>query len=233
MPDGSAATGVLLIVRPQPEADDFAAALEGLGVAAIPCPVTAIRERPLPSDLPRPDLVLLTSPRAVSAAVRVGAPVIAVGKGTERAACSAGLAVAARGAGEVGPELARCVESGTKVLHLRGEHLSSDPRPFFEAVGASLTELVVYEAEELPRLPVEAAQTLDEGRAAGAVFLSARNLEIFAEHVRPLRTRLGTAFCFSARIADEARRQRLFDNVLQSDSHDRQGFVDFISARCT
>jgi uroporphyrinogen-III synthase len=228
---------LFLAVRPEPEAASFAALLTGRsGLPALPCPVTRIRELDTPFPTGGFTTALLTSPRAVPAAARLGKPVLAVGERTAEAARAAGLVVLGTGPGRMGEELAALLGEGASVLHLAGEDVAADPAPILARRGIPYRRVTVYRAQALGALPGPVEAALRQHEKPAAAFLSARNCLLFAKLAAPVlstgSTRL-TAFCMSGRIAAAAARTGLFGNVLNADAAGPSGFVDFITARCT
>ncbi|MCQ8184704.1 uroporphyrinogen-III synthase [Parvularcula maris] len=207
-----------------------------MSTQVLPCPVTRIVLLPAKLPIENFDTVLLTSPRAVPAAVAAGLPVLAVGEKTAKAAAAAGLTIIAAGAGRVTQDLPSLLPRTASVLHLAGEDIAVDPAPFFAARGHAYRRETVYRAEPLPSLPQDAEECLRRPGELAAIFLSARNAALFAGLARPLlegeELRL-TAFCMSERIAAAAAHTGLFGNVLNADARGPSAFVDFITPRCT
>jgi len=152
----------LLILRPQPGADETAARARALGLDPVVAPLFAVR--PLPWTPPDPagfDAVMLTSASAArQAATGLAAfralPCYAVGEATAAAAEEAGFTDL-----RVGPD------DGKALLLMMAE---DEVRSAFHACGedhlaighpaVAITRIPVYAAEALERLPVAAEDHL-------------------------------------------------------------------------
>ena len=154
----------ILILRPQPAADETAARARALGLEPIVAPLFAIR--PLPWELPDDDFdaLLLTSANAArQAGTLPQRPCYAVGEATAAAARAAGLRDVLVGPSDGPATLARIrAEGHRRVLHLCGrDHLP------LEQDGIEMIRRVVYAAEAVRALPAAARDAL----AGGAVVL--------------------------------------------------------------
>ena len=170
----------VLILRPQPGADETAARARTLGLTPVVAPLFAVR--PLPWEAPDPagfDAVMLTSASAARQA-RDGLtpfralPCYAVGEATAAAAGEAGFTDI-----RVGPEggaalLPMMAEDGVRsAFHACGEdHLA------LEHPAISIRRIPVYAAEASESLSVEAQAALEAG--AVALLHSPRAAALFA-----------------------------------------------------
>ncbi len=168
----------LLILRPQPGADETAARARGLGLEPVVTPLFTLR--PLAWEPPDPaafDAVLLTSANAAreagpALARFTGLPCWAVGEATAAAAREAGFTDVRTGAGDGIALVQAAAEAGiSRVLHLRGrEHVA------LAWPGLQVESRAVYAAEAVRRLP-DAVRKL---RAAVALIHSPRGGARFA-----------------------------------------------------
>lgn len=145
----------LLILRPQPGADETAARARALGLEPVVAPLFAVR--PLAWEPPDPaafDAVLLTSANAAREAGPALArftdlPCWAVGEATAAAAREAGFTDVRTGAGDGTALVQAAAEAGiSRVLHLHGrEHVP------LAWPGLGVESRAVYAAEAAVELP--------------------------------------------------------------------------------
>jgi uroporphyrinogen-III synthase len=172
-------TRPLLILRPQPGANETAARARARGLEPVVAPLFTIR--PLSWDAPNPadfDAVLLTSANAA----RWGGPALSsltalpcwtVGAATAAAAGAAGFADVHSGAADGGALAEAAAAAGvTRALHLHGREHRPLSHPGLRVEGRA-----VYAADGVTEMP-QAARTLREPVAlihsprAGALFAS-------------------------------------------------------------
>lgn len=198
----------LLVVRPQPGADESVARASALGLAAVAAPLFTVAA--LPWHAPRPDdfdALLMTSANAArhgGLALRSFAflPCYAVGEATAAAARDAGFDRVTRGEKDGDAALALAEDEGRRhVLHLCGRDHKA-----IERSGLSVTRCQVYAVEALDALP---AAALDALRDEAVVLLhSPRAAAHFAKLVDEAgldrsETRLITISAAAARAAGE------------------------------
>lgn len=192
----------ILILRPQPGADETAARATSLGMRAIVAPLFVIR--PLRWTMPDGpfDAVMLTSANGARHAGDGltpchGLPCYAVGGATAQAAEAAGFADIRVGPADGAALLAQMVRDGIgAALHPCGaDHVAlADPR-------IRVADLPVYAAEPVDVLPPEASAALDGG--ALALLHSPRAAALFGALAGPRRTgtRIATISEAAARAA--------------------------------
>lgn len=170
----------ILILRPQPGADETAARARALGLAPVVAPLFAVRALawtpPDPADF---DAVMLTS---ASAARQAGdgltpfmaLPCYAVGEATAAAAGEAGFADVRVGPDDGAALLLIMAEDGVgRAFHACGaDHLA------FDHPAIAIRRAAVYAAEAADRLAPEAEAALREG--AVALLHSPRAASLFA-----------------------------------------------------
>ncbi len=192
----------LLILRPQPGADETAGRARALGLSPIVAPLFIVRglswEPPPAAEF---DAIMLTSANAARRAgagltTFLGLPCYAVGDATAAAASDAGFTDV-----RVGPEdgvaLLMTMEGDgiARALHPCGaDHVTLEP------ASMRITRIPVYEAQAVEALPAEAAAAL-AGEAV-ALLHSARAARLFAALVGD-RSRI-TVAAISGRTARAA-----------------------------
>lgn len=175
--------GRVLILRPQPGADETAARAAALGLDPVVAPLFTVR--PSPWTPPEPDAfdaIMLTSANAArhggpGLAGLTVAPCYAVGEASAAAARAAGFADV-----RVGPEdgvaLMMMMESDGigRALHLCGaDHVTLEPAEI------RISRIPVYAAEPIAALPAEGWAALEAG--AVALLHSPRAARLFASFV--------------------------------------------------
>jgi uroporphyrinogen-III synthase len=172
-------TAPLLILRPQPGADETAARARALGLSPIIAPLFVVRALPwAPPPATEFDAIMLTSANAArragaGLAAFLGLPCYAVGDATAAAASDAGFTDV-----RVGPEdgvaLLMTMEAHrvSRALHPCGaDHITLEPAEM------RITRVPVYEAQAVAALPAEAEAALVGG--AVALLHSARAARLF------------------------------------------------------
>ena len=174
-------TGVILVLRPQPGADETAVRARALGLAPIVAPLFSVRS--LEWEAPDPaafDAVMLTSANAARHAGDVltpmtGLPCYALGEATAGAAREAGFADIRTGPSDSAALLEMMDMHGvTTAFHPRGRDVTDPGESHVRIV-----DVPVYAAEPVRRLPPEAAAALREG--ALVLIHSPRAAALFAE----------------------------------------------------
>lgn len=230
----------VLVTRPFPEADELVRLLnEKPGLQVFRAPLGVIE--PTGAALPSPDeadAVLFTSPRGPALAGALAAlPAYTVGGATTRAAVAAGFSVHGEGAGQVGRELADIIPPGTRLLHVSGEAVATDPAPLLAPRAITVRRIAVYRARGVTQAPDAMQRFLAAKGLRAATFMSARTAETFARLMTKRRGAAASgpllALCWSARIEAAARATGVFAETASGGPWDVRGFVDFIRSRCT
>jgi uroporphyrinogen-III synthase len=171
----------VLVTRPQPLADETAAALRAAGHAALVAPLMETVAVAWTPPAARPDALLMTSPQA---ALLGGAglqrladvPLYAVGERTAAAARDAGLTVAHTGAQDGAAALAAAAADGRRtLLHLAGEDRTDLPVP----AGLTVAVATLYAARLAP-LAADATASLAAGAVDWVLLFSTRSAAHFA-----------------------------------------------------
>jgi uroporphyrinogen-III synthase len=192
----------VLILRPQPGADESAARARGMGLDPVVSPLFALR--PLEWEPPDPagfDAVLMTSASAARLAGDgmtpfLALPCFAVGERTAAAARGAGFDDVRAGSGDGGSLLEIAAGMGVhRAFHPCGREHRALARP-----GVEVFSIPVYAADAVDRLPPDAATAI-AGEAI-ALLHSPRAAALFAELVGHLRPSIGIAAI--SRAASEA-----------------------------
>ena len=186
-------SGSVLILRPQPGADESAARARALGLEAVVAPLFEVR--PLAWSGPDPgsvDAVMLTSANAArhagtGLAAFAGLPCYAVGEATAAAARAAGFDHVRTGPDDGAALVATMAGDGVMTaFHPCGrERIPLDRR------GIRLIEIPVYAAKATGRLAPEAGTALAQG--AWALLHSPRAAARFGRLVGEGRGRVGIA----------------------------------------
>jgi len=181
----------LLVTRPQPDADRFAAALAEIGVDAVVAPLMTIElAASTPPDPAACDALAFTSANGVRALARLAPdcplPAYAVGPASARVAQNHGFQVAGVAGGNVeslASLLADALGAGSRVFHPAGADIAGDLAALLDARDISCTRQVLYHARIPERLPAKIHQLLRNDGLDGAVFFSPRSAESFVRLV--------------------------------------------------
>jgi uroporphyrinogen-III synthase len=167
----------ILILRPQPGADETAARARALGLEPVVAPLFTVRTVKWEMPEGRFGALLLTSANGARHGLQpelCKKACYAVGEATADAARAAGAREVIAGPSDGAAAVALLAEAGvTRVLHLCGrDHIAlTHPQ-------VSIERRIVYAAEAAEALPAEARQALDEG--ALALLHSPRAAAVFA-----------------------------------------------------
>jgi uroporphyrinogen-III synthase len=181
-------SGLVLVTRPQPEAEETAARLRGLGHACLVEPMLEIATRPGPAlDLAGVQAVLVTSrngARALAArTAERGVPAFAVGAATAASLRALGFRRIEAGA-DTASALAElvgrsCSPAAGALLHVRGEAVASDPLPRLEQAGFAVRAAVLYEARAVSAFSPHLERTMRQRALGYALFFSPRTARTF------------------------------------------------------
>lgn len=205
----------IIVTRPLPDADAFAAALTRLGAEPVISPVLAIRNRTAPIELGDAPALAFTSANGVRAFAALSTvrslKVFAVGDATAFEARRAGFSDINTARGDVESLAALILQSKStrKILHLAGSERAGDLARRLSEGGLSARRAVIYDAVEVDQMTPEAARAIAENAASLAIaFFSPRSARLFLHQARrknlldPLR--LATALCMSDGVAAAA-----------------------------
>ncbi len=204
----------ILVTRPEPEAQRFAAQLREHGIEAVLAPLMAVElaAAPLP-PLEGVQALVFTSANGVRAYAAKGGrgdlPAYAVGEATAAAARHAGYADVVS-AGSDAAALAALLAGRIDVakgplFHATGEDQAGDLSAALGARGFELEQAVLYRAAAVAELPAAARAALEAGELAGVALFSPRSAGIFVD--RTMAAGLGAklagldAFCLSRAVA--------------------------------
>ncbi len=205
----------VIITRPSPDAEAFAAMIAAAGVEAVLSPVMAIRPRKAAIDLAGIGALAFTSANGVRAFAAQSAeralPVFAVGAVTAAAARDAGFAAVSIAAGDVESLAALIARSKppSPLLHLAGSERAGDLIKSLGEKSVEARRAVIYDAVEIAEISAPAAAALDENAEdCVVVFFSPRSARLFARQAEKAgvsdRLARATALALSAPIADAA-----------------------------
>ncbi|MEM7731538.1 MAG: uroporphyrinogen-III synthase [Pseudomonadota bacterium] len=163
----------VLITRPQPGADAFAAMLQGLPVVVSSLMVI----EPVQADLGAADVVVITSSHAIPALN--GQRCYCVGRATTDAARSAGSdAIMAGETAETAAQ--RIIADGPEgqIVYARGRHVAFDMVGALKASGLNASDVVVYDPRDAP-LSDKACALLGGDDPVIVPLFSARSARLF------------------------------------------------------
>ncbi len=156
----------VIVTRPSPDAETFAASVARLGAEPVLSPVMVIRQRPHAIELAGVGALAFSSAngvRAFSLLTRERRlPVFAVGAATADAAAEAGFHDITTGRGDVlslANLIAASKPQGT-VLHLAGRDRAGDLVSLLAESGVRARRAVIYDAEKFDRLAPEAVEAI-------------------------------------------------------------------------
>lgn len=206
---------VILLTRPQAQAEKTCAVLQGDGFTVLSAPM--LRIETLPYDLPdlsAYDGLIFTSVNAVRAFSARGdvpenavtMPLYCVGEKTADALCDAGCKTIADISGNIELLEKAMIGKAGRYLHLCGV----DVVRAMDVQGVTVDKLPVYKAHKMPELSPEVAEKLTQQAVDVILFYSARTGQAFAEAV-------AAAGCTSALSATKA--LCLSDLVVHSIEH--------------
>lgn len=182
MPDNAAP--ILLLTRPRPQAERFAAALRAAGTSAevLIAPMQDIVFLPVPV-LPEDAVLIFTSENGVRAVGETGGQgrrAYCVGDRTARAAQDAGFrAVSAHGTADDLTALILGDAPNTPVVHLHGTHVRGGVVERLRTAGLHTEDHAVYDQRPLPLAP-DAKAALTSGRRVVVPLFSPRSATLFA-----------------------------------------------------
>jgi uroporphyrinogen-III synthase len=165
----------ILVLRPQPAADETASRAAALGLDPVVAPLFLIEPLRWPPPPAGFDAVLFTSANgARCAGIAADVPCYAVGPATAAAARTAGFVDVRTGPSDGAAAAAMMAADGIRrALHLCGrDHIA------VAAPGVEIERRIVYSAEAVPELPPAARRALAEG--ALVLLHSARAAAAFA-----------------------------------------------------
>jgi uroporphyrinogen-III synthase len=208
----------VLVTRPQPAADELAAALRQEGFEVFLAPMTEYVELPCDiGEISRYQALVFTSAQAAAIfAAREQAgfdmPAFAVGDATALAASKVGFRKVYSAQGDSGDMLRLLREKKEtyglqRILHVCGEDTAQDLAAPLEAEGIALVRAPVYKAQFKDTLPEDIDRALAEGDIGTVTLFSARTAAHFARILqRPGMKGVSAdleAVCLSARVAAE------------------------------
>ena len=214
---------MLLVTRPQPEADILAERLRGMGFETLIQPMLHIDFLDDVAALaPKETLqaILATSANGVRALARHrkhlsgDVPLLAIGKATAQEAHSRGFAPVSVASGDANSlvELAmqQCRRDAGELLHVCGRDISVDIVSLLQARDFSARRITLYEARASEHLDDTVITAIRKRYIKGILFYSRRTAEIWNELVCASGLREHcvdiTAYCLAPSAADAAAR---------------------------
>ena len=169
----------VLITRPKPGAEAFAAMLPGVPVVISPMMVI----EKVAADLGMADTVVLTSSHEIEAASEIERTVTCYCVGTATTQKARALGLKAVCAGETAEAVADHVIAQNphgRVVYARGRHVAFDMVGRLRAAGLHAVEAVVYDQRAAP-LSEDATALLQSGAHVVLPLFSARSSKLFFE----------------------------------------------------
>lgn len=205
----------IIVTRPSPDGEAFAAMIAGAGGEVILSPVMAIRARTVSIDLSGVGALAFTSANGVRTFASLSGeralPIFAVGSITAAAAQGAGFVEIAIAEGDVESLASLIAQSkpSTPVLHFAGSERAGDLVRSLGEKGVEARREIIYDAVEFDEIAPSAAAALQENAEdCLVVFFSPRSTRLFARQAEKagLAKRLAdaTALVLSRQIADAA-----------------------------
>lgn len=211
----------ILVTRPEPDARDLQALLEGLGHEVTVSPLIEIVDEPLPPDvLDKASGLIVTSQNALRSLEHAGLaastktlPVYAVGEATARLATAMGMTQVIAGSG-TGRELATTIaqrhaapqggRSGP-LVHLCGDHLAFDLGGALAFAGFTVRAVPAYRSVAIKNLSPQLVAALTSNNINAVMLMSPRTAAIWTTLTdkHGLQTKLGnlTHVCLSPAVA--------------------------------
>ncbi len=208
---------MILITRPQPDADHWAQELERRGHACIVHPLTTIRPLPdaaaaIRAAITSPtDAIIITSLQILHlgflSEIPAAQPIYCLSAATAEKISALGFNHIIHAEGDV-QSLASLIRQHAppSVLYLRGKHISSDLRPLLP--DTLLTEITCYEATAIDTFSPSLTVQLRQGDIRAVTFFSRRTAEIYMHlagqaNIAPISAHMD-CFCLSEHIAQAA-----------------------------
>ncbi len=211
------AVATVLITRPQPDADAFAAECREAGLAPIVSPLLTVRYRDDWTAPGEAGAIAFTSANGVRAFTRraaiKGLPVFCVGEATAAAAGKAGFQKVITADGDVASLAALIVENAGAlagpIVHIAGARRAGDLIAMLEKQNIAAARVVAYQTEEAPHLPTAAREALEAGAPLSVALFSPRTAQLFLNLVAGANLTATLtqcrAACLSEAVAETAR----------------------------
>ena len=221
---------MLLITRPQPEADILAERLHEMGFETLTQPTLHIHfldDSAALTSHPPPQAILVTSANGVRALARhqkyliSDIPLFAIGQATAREARSKSFASVSTASGDanslIGLATRQCRREDGELLHVCGRDVSVDIVSLLRARNFSARRATLYEARAAERLDDSVITAVRKARIKGVLFYSRRTAEVWDRLVCAAGLREHciniTAYCLALNAADAAARLPFMDII--------------------
>ena len=206
----------VLITRPQPDADLFAAMCRQAGLASVTAPLMTVQFRDNWRLNETAGALAFTSANGVRAFARANSridlPAFCVGAATAAAARESGLATIFEADGDV-VSLAAVIAAKVRafsgpVIHIAGARRAGDLIALLKQHGVKADRVVAYETEEAAALPAPAREAIEAEDNLSVAFFSPRTARLFlslvAEANLTERLTRHRAACLSEPVAEIA-----------------------------
>lgn len=205
----------LIVTRPAPDGDAFAALAAAAGVEAVLSPVMTIEFLDAPAEVAADEALAFTSANGVRAFARLNpdrAPAVyAVGAASAGEARAAGFVDVRAAGGDVESlaDLIAATKRHSRIAHFAGSDRAGDLIAALAARGVSARRAVLYSAVSTRDLsPAAAAILRTDASETGVALFSPRSARLFIEQaaasgvVSALKN--AVALCLSRNVADAA-----------------------------
>lgn len=175
---------LVLITRPQPEADEFARAVRALGYDTLCEPLLEIRNFPVNCE-GEYVAVLATSPQALNADLPKEIPLFVMGQASVEKARQLGFKTIFSADGDFTRFVALVagnVPAGSHVLYLRGDVTRHDMKAAL--MGYEISDQIAYRAEAGHGLSLAAREALAQGCVHVVTLFSPRTAGLFQNFVQ-------------------------------------------------
>ncbi len=185
------APAIILVTRPQPEADRLCVKLQTQGLKAVASPLISIEYPACPSlEYHNIQALIATSKNGLRALSRsqykrffLNNPLFTVGQGTALFAKTQGFSQIYEGKGTASdlPELIRenCATTEGSLFHLAGSHLSWDLKGALEQAGFDVIAPIIYHARAEEKFSGKVLSQLAMGQVSSVILMSPRIAKIF------------------------------------------------------
>jgi uroporphyrinogen-III synthase len=226
----------LIVTRPAPDSEAFAALAAQAGFDPVISPVMSIKFQDAPTSVAPDEAIAFTSANGVRAFARLNphrtAGVYAVGAATANAARLAGFTdiMVAKGDVESLAELIAETKRHKRIVHLAGSDRAGNLAAALDLLGVETRRVVLYLALPATRLSAAAEAVLStEAETVGVALFSPRSARLFLGQAKAsgvlTALRRAAALCLSRSVANEAS-NAVWRRVVITDNPSADAMID-------